>query len=86
MHIKNLLPWAIDKFALPVLRSLRAGLKNWITALLGVALIIQGIFAGAEPNMEVITAGIALIFARDAGKSSQDSGIRPEVISNEKLR
>jgi len=80
MNIKDLLPWAVKKFALPLLGALRAGLKNWITTLIGVAMIILGIFDGAEPSIEAITAGVALIFARDAGKSSQDSGIRPEII------
>jgi hypothetical protein len=76
----NLMKSLLEKLALPLLTSLRAGLKNWITTIIGVCMIVMGIFDGGEVSMEIITAGIAMIFARDAGKSSQESGIRPEII------
>lgn len=70
----------LSKLTLPLLTALRAGLKNYITTIIGVCMIVMGIFDGHDVSMEIITAGIAMIFARDAGKSSQDSGIRPEII------
>ena len=74
------MPKLLQKLLLPLLVGLRAGLKNWITTLVGSAMIVIGIFDGAEVNIEAVMAGVALIFARDAGKSSQSSGIRPEIL------
>ena len=76
----NLMKSLLEKLALPLLTSLRAGLKNWITTIIGVCMIALGIVDGSEVSIEAIMGGIALIFARDAGKSSQESGIRPEII------
>ena len=67
-----------ERISLPVLRKLRAGLKSWATTVAGVATIILGIVGGAEVNMETVVLGVALIFARDGGTSSQESGIRKD--------
>jgi hypothetical protein len=63
---------------------------NWKTTSAGVALILTALLVPltdgdpatvvrvGEKELTAILLGIGLIFARDANKSSQDSGIRPE--------
>jgi hypothetical protein len=70
---------------------MKAILANWKTTLLGVATVAGGIATIANTladgwqngDLELltaggaaVTAGAAMIFARDADKSSQDSGVR----------
>lgn len=71
--------------------KLKAILKNWKTTLAGVGVLLGGVSViaktlsdGWQPgDMELLTgagtavaAGFGMIFARDADKSSQDSGVR----------
>ena len=73
----KLLNIVFDKFVIPFLTKLKAGAKSWVSTIIGIAMIILGIFDGESPNREAIMGGIALIFVRDGDKSSQDSGVRP---------
>ena len=71
-----------------MMKSIQA---NWKTTLGGVGVVLTAIgvalnraFDGdPETNVQIellvveIMAGLALIFARDGDKSSQDSGVRP---------
>jgi hypothetical protein len=72
-------------------KTMKAILANWKTTLLGTATLFGGLATIANTladgwqsgDLELITAsgtavtaGAAMIFARDADKSSQDSGVR----------
>lgn len=68
------------KLVAPAAVILRSILKNLTTTLIGVAVVILGVFDGTEPNVAMILSGISAIFARNAWTSSQESGIRGETI------
>ena len=80
IRLKNVMKKLLEKLLLPLVKKLRAGAKSWATTIAGIGLILVSVFGEDQINVEGIIGGIALIFARDADKSSQDSGIRPIVI------
>ena len=85
MNLKiKVLDWTISKN-----KTVKSILANWKTSLLGAATLLGGLAAIAHTlsdgwqtgDLDLITAGgtavsggFAMIFARDADKSSEDSG------------
>lgn len=72
--------------------TVKTALVNWKTTVGGLATLFGGVtlilttlqdgwqggdFDQLSAGITAITGGFALVFARDADKSSQDSGIRP---------
>lgn len=89
--IKPKLVTRIAFHLLPHHPTMKAILINWKTTLFGIGTLAGGIAAGAMTLADgwqsgdldaltaagaAITGGFAMIFARDADKSSQDSGVR----------
>jgi hypothetical protein len=78
----DMLKGLFDKFAGGLARRLRAATKNYESSIVGLLAILEGIWGGEEVTPELIWVGILGIFMRDSWRSSQESGVRPEVVEN----